>query len=135
VAVLKVTIENLHGQVAMGRQEQDHTLLLDRPIATGGRGVGFNGGHLLLLGWGACFKSTLLAAAISREINVTRLELEIEGETTEGPARFSQVSMIIHLGGPEPSEASKLIAIARSGCIVSNTLAAAAEMRVELAGG
>jgi organic hydroperoxide reductase OsmC/OhrA len=134
VAILKVAVENLHGQVAMGRQEQDHTLLLDRPIATGGRGLGFNGGHLLLLGWGACFKSTLLAAAISREIDITSLALEIEGETAEGPARFSRVSMIVHIEGPESSESSKLIDIARKGCIVSNTLAAAADMHVELAG-
>jgi putative redox protein len=134
VAVLKVSVENLHGQVAMGRQEQGHTLLLDRPEATGGRGLGFNGGHLLLLGWGACFKSTLLAAALSREIDVTSLGLEIEGETADGPARFSRVSMVVHLSGPDPSESSKLIDIARRGCIVSNTLAAAADMRVELAG-
>lgn len=135
MAVLTVTIENLHGQIALGRQENSHTLLLDRPVATGGRGLGFNGGHLVLLGWGACFKSTLLAAAQARGLDVSRLELEIEGETVEGPARFGRVSMKVLIEGPEPDDRTKLVMMARNGCIVSNTLAAATAMHVEIVGG
>ncbi|MPZ52688.1 MAG: hypothetical protein GEU79_08130 [Acidimicrobiia bacterium] len=132
MGTLKVSIENMKGGVALGRQENDHTLLLDRPVATGGTGLGFNGGHLLLLGWGGCFKSNLVAAADARQIEITRLELEIGGETADSPARFVRFSMKVRMDGPEESMKAKLLTIAKNSCIVSNTLASAALMDVEL---
>lgn len=131
---LRVTVEALRGHRAIGRQEQDGVIPLDRPISTGGTGLGFNGGHLMLLGWGACFKSTLVAAAEARDIPITRLELEIEGDLVQAPFRFAAVRMEVALEGPATNdEKQKLLTIARNGCAVSNTLELAAEMTVRLA--
>src|SRR5471030_1764484 len=97
MAVLNVSVRMLDGHVAIGQQEDGHVVLLDRPIATGGTGLGFNGGHLMLMSWGACFKSTLLAAAEARNIEVLHLELAISGETADTPYRFEKIRMEIDL--------------------------------------
>lgn len=129
---LRVEVETLRGHVAVGRQEQGPVLPLDRPVATGGTGLGFNGGHLMLMGWAGCFKSTLVAAARARDIRIERLHLSASGELVGGPARFGSVSMEIVLEGPAADEREKLVTIARNGCAVSNTLAAAVPMTIEL---
>lgn len=132
MATLNVTVEMLRGHQAVGRQEEDGVLPLDRPIATGGTGLGFNGGHLMLLGWGACFKSTLVAAAQARDITVTRLDLAISGDLVDAPARFSALRMKVVLDGPDEEDRQKLVTIARNGCAVSQTLARAAEVEITL---
>ncbi len=130
---MNVTVKMLDGHVAVGRQEEDHVLLLDRPVGTGGTGLGFNGGHLMLLGWGACFKSTLLAAAGGRGIEVHRLELAIAGETADTPYRFTELNMRVRLeiSGSDEQRAH-LLEIAERGCAVSNTLRKGAKLTIVL---
>lgn len=129
---LRVEVEAMRGHVAVGRQEQDGVLPLDRPVSTGGTGLGFNGGHLMLMGWAACFKSNLVAAAEARDIPIERLHISAWGEIVSGPARFGSVAMEIVLEGPTGDDRDRLVTIARNGCAVSNTLAAAVPMTVEL---
>ncbi|CAN5918764.1 OsmC family protein [soil metagenome] len=131
---MSVWVRALDGHVSIGRQEQGHVLPLDRPEATGGTGLGFNGGHLMLLGWGGCFKSTLLAAAEARDITVRGLELSVTGETADSPYRIERVSMSVTLDADADDDTrQKLIDIARNGCAVSNTLQRGAEMDITLA--
>lgn len=131
---LNVSVEGIRDHVAIGRQEGGNVLPLDRPESTGGTGLGFNGGHLMLLGWGACFKSTLVAAADARDIPIERLSLAISGDLVDGPFRFAAIRMDVVLEGPASyDDKQKLITIARNGCAVSNTLARALEMDVRLA--
>lgn len=133
MATMNVWVRSLDGHVAIGRQEDQHVLPLDRPVATGGTGLGFNGGHLMLLGWGACFKSTLLAAAEARDIAVTGLELSITGETADGPYRFARVHMSVTLDADVDEDGRrKLITIARNGCAVSNTLQRGTQMDIDI---
>jgi uncharacterized OsmC-like protein len=133
MATMSVWVRSLDGHVAIGRQEQGHVLPLDRPEATGGTGLGFNGGHLMLLGWGACFKSTLLAAADARGIGVRGLELSITGETADTPYRIERVTMAVTLDADADDDGKrKLIEIARNGCAVSNTLQRGAQMDIAL---
>ena len=135
MATMRVWVRSLDGHVSIGRQESDHVLPLDRPEATGGTGLGFNGGHLMLLGWGGCFKSTLLAAAEARDIAVHRLELSISGETADTPYRFEHVAMTVTLDADvDDAGRQKLIDVARNGCAVSNTLQrGVADMEITLA--
>lgn len=134
MSTLNVSIERLRGHAAVGRQEDGPVIPLDRPTSTGGTGLGFNGGHLMLLGWGACFKSTLVSAAEARNIPVDRLSLSISGDLVDGPFRFAAIRMLVELEGPVSlDEKRKLVTIARKGCAVSNTLAAATDMEVSLA--
>ena len=133
MATMNVWVRSLDGHISIGRQEEGHVLALDRPEATGGSGLGFNGGHLMLLGWGACFKSTLLAAAEARGIVVRGLELSITGETADTPYRFAHVTMSAELDADVDEDGKrKLLDIARNGCAVSNTLQRGVEMDITL---
>jgi uncharacterized OsmC-like protein len=133
MTTMNVTVRALDGHLAIGRQEEDQVLLLDRPVRTGGTGLGFNGGHLMLLGWGACFKSTLLAAAESRGIEVRRLELAVAGETADTPYRFAGLDMrvTLEISGTD-EERAHLVEIASRGCAVSNTLRQGAKLSIAL---
>lgn len=133
MATMNVWVRSLDGHVAIGRQENSHVLALDRPEATGGTGLGFNGGHLMLLGWGACFKSTLVAAAEARDIAIRRLELTISGETADAPYRFERVHMSVGLDADADDDtAHRLLDIARNGCAVTNTLRRGTRMEIVL---
>lgn len=124
MGVFRVHVRALDGHLAIGQQEDGHTLLLDRPKETGGSGLGFNGGHLMLLGWAACFKSTLLAAAEGRGIEVQRLELNAVGQTesTHGLRFVSlQLDVDLEIDGDQ-RQREHLVELADKGCAVSNAL-------------
>ncbi len=131
MSTMNVRVRLLDGHIALGQQEDGQVILLDRPVATGGTGLGFNGGHLMLLGWGACFKSTLLAAADARGIAVEQLELEVSGDTVQTPYRFETLRMRVRLKAACDEETKrKLIEITTRGCAVSNTLSRGATLDV-----
>lgn len=58
MATLTASVQLLNDHIALGHQEQGHTLLLDCPEVTGGTELGFNGGHLMLQGWGPVSSAT-----------------------------------------------------------------------------
>lgn len=47
--MFEVEVRNLAGEPAAVGNAGPHTLVVDRPAAGGGRGLGFNGGELLYL--------------------------------------------------------------------------------------
>ncbi len=131
MGMLRASVRHLDDFIALGQQEDGHTLLLDRPRDTGGTELGFNGGHLLLIGWGACFKSNLVAAAAARDLEIRGLELRLEGDTAEGPNRFSALRMTVCLDvDGDEGQRDKIIKIAERFCIVSNTLRSATEVEI-----
>ena len=128
---LKATINGLRDHLAFGRQEEGHTLLLDRPHHTGGTELGFNGGHLMLLGWGACFKSNLVAAAEAGGVELLRFQLALEGELVPQPNRFGRLVMRVDLEVDGEVDPEHLVRIVAKGCSVSNTLTSS-DAEVEL---
>lgn len=133
MSTLHVSVTQIREHVAIGRQENQHVLPLDRPEATGGTGLGFNGGHLMLLGWGGCFKSVLVASAQARDIDLHDIHLEIDGDIVDTPKRFARLRMTVSFDADvAPEEKRKLLRVAENGCAVSNTLKAAAEMDISL---
>lgn len=54
---------------------------------------GFNGGRLMMLGLGACFKSVLLTAAEERGIEVRSLRVVVTAAEADGPFRYDAIDM------------------------------------------
>ncbi|MDX1621806.1 MAG: OsmC family protein [Nitriliruptorales bacterium] len=130
---LSVSVKHMKDHVAIGQQEDTHVLPLDRPEATGGTELGFNGGHLMLLGWGGCFKSVMVASADARDIEVSNIRLAIEGDVVDTPKRFDELRMEVSFDADlAPDEKQKLVDIAAKGCAVTNTLDRATDMTIEL---
>jgi putative redox protein len=74
--------------------------------------------------------SNLLAAAKARNIEINNATANIAGELADGPARYTDIHMIVTAQCSAPAELEKLVTIAERGCIVANTLAKAVNLTV-----
>ena len=80
-----------------------------------------------------CFMSNLLAAAKSRDAEVSEVTLNISGTVESAPSRFSAVHMSIAAHGTDQELMEKLVTIAERGCIVANTLRGSVDLSITLA--
>lgn len=112
-------------------EARGHQLTIDRPEAKGGQDKGPMGGEALLMSLGGCFMSNLLAAAIGRDIRLSDARAEIEGDLADAPPRYTAIRMRVSALCEPAGDLAKLVLIADRGCIVSNTLRGALDLRVE----
>jgi uncharacterized OsmC-like protein len=77
--VSMVTVDG--GPTALGSTASGgFTLVADRPLAGGGRGLGFNGGQLLYLSIAACVSNDLYREAATMGIPIRRVAIEVDGD-------------------------------------------------------
>ena len=112
---------------------REHRVLVDRPVEKGGENRGPLGGELFLAAFGGCFMSNLLAAIRAREAQVANVRAEVCGTLAEAPSRFSAIAVTVSAECPDRDLLEKLVGIAERGCIVTNTLRGAVELRIEVA--
>ena len=79
------------------------TLVVDRPAAAGGGGLGFNGGQLFYLSIAACLSNDLYREAATMGIELDGVEVTVDGDF---PARGSgstpiDVSLVVRSSAPE----------------------------------
>ena len=125
-----VKVDQLDHSVSQGTT-RNHTLTMDRPEAKGGQNKGPMGGEALLMGLGGCFMSNLLAAAISRDIQISNAAVEIDGIIAETRPLYTDIHMKITADCSEPDQFEKLVTMAERGCLAANTLAKAVNLTVE----
>ena len=90
------------GPTALG-QAGPFTLVTDRPTASGGGGLGFNGGQLLYLSIAACWSNDLYREAATTGIELDGVEITVDGDF---PARGSgstpiSVEVVVRSSAPE----------------------------------
>ena len=78
-------------------------LVVDRPVAAGGGGLGFNGGQLFYLSIAACLSNDLYREAATMGIELDRVEVTVDGDF---PARGSgstpiAVDLLVRSAAPE----------------------------------
>ena len=112
-------------------EARGHTLVMDRPEAKGGQNKGPMGGEALLMGLGGCFMSNLLAAAKAREVEISDARAEIAGELSDGPVRYTEITMRVSARSQPADALEKLVTIAERGCISANTLRNAVALSIE----
>ena len=130
---LTVQVEQV-GPATARAAVRSHVVLVDRPVAKGGEDRGPLGGEYLLVALGGCFMSNLLAAIRAREAAVSDVRIEVSGTIDGPPDRFTAVAMAVSASHGDAELVRKLIAIAARACAVTNTLRAAADVRIELEG-
>ena len=111
---------------------RDHRVLIDRPEAKGGTDRGPMGGELLLLGLGGCFMSNLLAAIRARDAAVSNAVVHVEADIDGPPERMTAFRLTVTADCDDEELLRHLATIAERGCLVSNTLAQAAPLTVEV---
>ena len=90
------------GPTALG-EAGPFTLVTDRPTASGGGGLGFNGGQLLYLSIAACWSNDLYREAATMGIELDGVEITVDGDF---PARGSgstpiSVEVVVRSSAPE----------------------------------
>jgi uncharacterized OsmC-like protein len=109
-----------------------HTLVVDRPAAAGGGGLGFNGGQLLYLSIAACWSNDLYREAASRGIVVTRVAVTVDGDFPARGAPSTPIRVELDVEGDANEEALQaLVAEVRRVAEIPATLASGTEITVD----
>jgi len=101
-AVEMITVDD--GPTALGRAGS-FTLVADRPVAGGGRGLGFNGGQLLNLAVAACISNDLYREAAERGIALTRVRVTVDADYVGDPAVSTPIGYDVEIDGQASTEA------------------------------
>ena len=80
------------------------SVVVDRPVEGGGRGLGFNGGQLLNLAVAGCLSNDLFREAAVRGITLTRVRVVAESDYTGTPAVSTPIEYRVEIEG-DASEA------------------------------
>jgi organic hydroperoxide reductase OsmC/OhrA len=86
------------------------TLVVDRPTAAGGGGLGFNGGQLLYLSIAACFSNDLYREAAAAGIELTRVAVTVDGDFPVPGAVSSPIAVDIEVAGRASRERLEALA-------------------------
>jgi putative redox protein len=113
---------------------RSHTVLVDRPVAKGGRDLGPAGGEYLLVALGGCFTSHLLAASHARDAAISDVRVHVTGTLDGTPERFSAFALDVSATCNDAALARKLIAIAGRACQVVSTLRQVAPIAIAYEG-
>jgi putative redox protein len=81
-----------------------YTLVVDRPIDGGGRGLGFNGGQLLYLAIGGCVSNDLFGEARSRGIRLTTVRVVVRGDFSGEPPVSDDIAYEVEAAGEATRE-------------------------------
>ena len=111
---------------------RNHTVYVDRPVEKGGSDRGPLGGEYLLISLGGCFLSTLLAAARTREADVSNVRVAVIGTIGGVPERFESMTLRVSAKYTDELLMQKLVALAERGCLVTNTLKNAVTIVVDV---
>lgn len=130
---IEVEVRQVGPSTAEG-EARGHRVTVDRPADKGGADAGMMGGEYLLVALGGCFMSNLLAAVAAREADVRNARLRVVGTLASAPSRYTMVELTVEADAPDRELLRKLVEIADRGCIVANTLRAAVDLRVRVAG-
>lgn len=94
------TLDGLPTAVAGG---EGHSLVVDRPAASGGGGMGFDGGELLHLAVAGCISNDLFREAAQRGIRLTRVRVNVRGEFLGDPPISGGIDYTVELEGDAPA--------------------------------
>jgi uncharacterized OsmC-like protein len=78
------------------------TLVVDRPVAAGGGGLGFNGGQLLYLSVAACWSNDLYREAATMGITLHGVEITVDGDFPERGSASTPITVSVDVRGNAP---------------------------------
>lgn len=107
-----------------------HTLVQDKPQASGGKDEGPMASELLLAGLLACQHSTFVKVAAKRKVEATIRDLKGEMEFNDGD--ISALRVKFHLSAPESTTDAQLetvLRLADKSCTISRVLKVPVESR------
>ncbi len=76
-----------------------HTVVVDRPAAAGGGGLGVDGGQLLHLAVAGCVSNDLFREAEARGLRLTRVRVRVDGGFAGSPAVSTGIGYEVEVEG------------------------------------
>ncbi len=95
----EVELRNVDGTTTALGTAGPHSVVVDRPVAAGGGGRGFNGGQLLHLAVAGCISNDLFREAAGRGIELTRVVVRVDGGYDGEPAVSSGIAYAVEIEG------------------------------------
>jgi uncharacterized OsmC-like protein len=95
----EIEMRNIDGLVTALGTSGPHSLVVDRPVESGGGGHGFNGGELLHLAVAACISNDLFREAKGRGIELDRVKILVDGEFGGEPNVSQGITYEVELTG------------------------------------
>jgi uncharacterized OsmC-like protein len=100
----EVETRSLDGQTTAVGAAGPYTVVIDRPAAAGGGGLGFNGGELLYLAVAGCVSNDLFREAQAAGIALRRVRVRVRGDFTGDPAVSTEITYEVDVEGDAPVE-------------------------------
>lgn len=126
-----VEVRNIHGAVTAVGAAGSFTVVIDRPRAVGGGGLGFNGAELLHLAVAGCISNDLFREADARGIVLNRVAIRAAGGIGGDPAVSTGVAYSVEVGGECPDEVLRDLVLLVDGIAeIPNSLRRGTEVRL-----
>jgi uncharacterized OsmC-like protein len=128
---IEVSTATLAGRPTAVGAAGTFTLVVDRPAADGGGGLGFSGGQLLYLSIAACVSNDLFREAPGRGVALERVEVRVRGDFIGEPAVSGEISYQVTIAGDAaPGALRELVEYVDSIAEIPNTLRAGTAVRL-----
>jgi putative redox protein len=100
-----------------------YSVLADRPVAAGGRGLGFNGGQLMYASIAACVSNDLYREAATLGIRLSRVAITVDGEFPARGKPSTPITVDVELEGDVSEDRlSELLAVVDSVAEIPNSI-------------
>ena len=100
----EVETRSVGGRVTAIGSAGAYTLIVDRPVAAGGGGLGFNGGQLLNLAVAGCISNDLFREAAKRGIELERVVVRADSDYVGDPAVSTDITYSVELTSDAPED-------------------------------
>ncbi len=124
---IKVVVKQISDSASEAYCRQ-HGVLMDTPHDREGEDKGPMGSELLLIAFGGCFMSSLLAVIRAKNADVSDISINLTGEIGKAPSRFIHIRIEISAKYRERKLIERLVVLAEQGCVVANTLKKAIDL-------
>lgn len=106
----RIELRSLDGGPTAVASSGPFSVVADRPVAGGGRGLGFNGGQLLYAAIAACFSNDLYREAATLGIQLTKVALTVDGDFPARGMPSTPITVALEVEGDAPeSELGALV--------------------------
>ncbi len=127
---MEVNVSQIHN-VQFSIKAKSHELISDQPAENGGNDTGMTPPELLLAALGSCAAFYAAEYLRTRKLAENGVEVKVTAEKLKQPARLGNFVVTVHCPVPLTEAQHEGLQRAVHHCLVQNSLASPAEIRIE----
>lgn len=127
----RIELRTLDGGPTAIASSGSFSVIADRPVAGGGRGLGFNGGQLLYAAIAACLSNDLYREAPRLGIRLSRVAMTVDGDFPGRGEPSSPISVVLEVEGDAPeARLAELVDLVDELAEIPNSIRAATPITI-----